>query len=44
MFLDLRTTTKETGFLPNLRAETKYFAEKPGFWPSRVSRSSCLVP
>ncbi len=23
---------KETGFLPNLRATTKYFPKKPGFW------------
>jgi len=28
---DLRTLTKETGFLPNLPAATTYRGKKPGF-------------
>ncbi len=34
---DLRTLTKETGFLPNLWTATKYFAKKPGFGAPIVS-------
>ncbi|TAF02453.1 MAG: hypothetical protein EAZ78_15200 [Oscillatoriales cyanobacterium] len=40
---DLRTPKKKPGFLANLRAATKYFVKKPGFWaPMRRLRCKSM--